>query len=377
MMTHQDVIVDPAVHSSRSNRSCLPSLVAIFSILVSRHPPACRSAPALAADAGSVDVHQQLLELAARQERSAAPVRGRQIEGRSGRSSKRRCGKRFSVCSTVYPMRQGAPPVRKTGTIEADDYVVEKLVFESFPGYFVPALLYKPKKLASPVPGVLSPCGHSTIGKAAGDVPDPAHQPGQARLCRLDVRPGRPGRAQPVLGRGERPLALQSELWRACGPGQPALPAGHQPGAVPDLGRHARTGLPDARCRKWMRRGSAASATREAARSRPTLRRSTARDRPRRFAATSRRSGAGWATASRKTRPPIPSRTSSDSSASGSTTRVCSALRAPRPTLLGAARLDFFPIEGTRESFAEAKRLYEIAGAGDRIECVEAPNDTA
>ena len=48
------------------------------------------------------------------------------------------------------------------------------------------------------------------------------------------------------------------------------------------------------------------------------------------------------------------------------------ALRAPRPTLLGAARLDFFPIEGTRESFAEAKRLYEIAGAGERIECVEA-----
>src|SRR4029077_3119277 len=49
------------------------------------------------------------------------------------------------------------------------------------------------------------------------------------------------------------------------------------------------------------------------------------------------------------------------------------ALRAPRPTLLGAARLDFFPIEGTRESLAEARRLYEIAGAGDRIDCVEAP----
>jgi len=49
------------------------------------------------------------------------------------------------------------------------------------------------------------------------------------------------------------------------------------------------------------------------------------------------------------------------------------ALRAPRPTLLGAARDDFFPIEGTRESFAEAKRLYGIAGASERIECIEAP----
>ena len=48
------------------------------------------------------------------------------------------------------------------------------------------------------------------------------------------------------------------------------------------------------------------------------------------------------------------------------------ALLAPRPTLLGTARFDFFPIEGARESLAEAKRLYEAAGAGERIERVEA-----
>ncbi len=48
------------------------------------------------------------------------------------------------------------------------------------------------------------------------------------------------------------------------------------------------------------------------------------------------------------------------------------ALRAPRPTLLGTARFDFFPVEGTRESFAEAQHLYEVAGARERIERVEA-----
>ena len=48
------------------------------------------------------------------------------------------------------------------------------------------------------------------------------------------------------------------------------------------------------------------------------------------------------------------------------------AMIAPRPTLLGTARFDFFPIEGARESFAEARRLYQVAGAGDRIERVEA-----
>jgi hypothetical protein len=48
------------------------------------------------------------------------------------------------------------------------------------------------------------------------------------------------------------------------------------------------------------------------------------------------------------------------------------ALCAPRPVLLGAAVRDFFPIEGTRASFAEAKRLYDVAGAGERVACVEA-----
>ena len=61
-----------------------------------------------------------------------------------------------------------SPTVKQTGVIEADDYRIEKLVYESLPGYFVPALLYKPKTITAPRPAVLSPCGHSTNGKAAG-----------------------------------------------------------------------------------------------------------------------------------------------------------------------------------------------------------------
>ena len=48
------------------------------------------------------------------------------------------------------------------------------------------------------------------------------------------------------------------------------------------------------------------------------------------------------------------------------------ALRVPRPTMLGTAIRDFFPIEGARESFDETKHLYEVAGAGERIIKVEA-----
>ena len=43
------------------------------------------------------------------------------------------------------------------------------------------------------------------------------------------------------------------------------------------------------------------------------------------------------------------------------------ALCAPRPTLLATAQFDFFPIVGARESFAEARKLYQVAGAAERL----------
>jgi pimeloyl-ACP methyl ester carboxylesterase len=50
------------------------------------------------------------------------------------------------------------------------------------------------------------------------------------------------------------------------------------------------------------------------------------------------------------------------------------ALCAPRPTLICSATLDFFPIEGARESFNEARKLFELAGAGEKIAKAEAEN---
>ncbi|MFM7590312.1 MAG: hypothetical protein ACKO85_00825, partial [Isosphaeraceae bacterium] len=50
------------------------------------------------------------------------------------------------------------------------------------------------------------------------------------------------------------------------------------------------------------------------------------------------------------------------------------ALCAPRPTLICSATLDFFPVEGARESFAEARHLYQVAGASEKIAKVEAEN---
>lgn len=56
--------------------------------------------------------------------------------------------------------------VRITGRTERRDYVIEKLFYESRPGFPVTANLYIPKRGRAPRPAVLGTCGHSLVGKA-------------------------------------------------------------------------------------------------------------------------------------------------------------------------------------------------------------------
>ena len=55
---------------------------------------------------------------------------------------------------------------RVTGHVEQDGYRIEKILFESQPGHHVTANLYIPTTGNSPYPGVLLACGHSDNGKA-------------------------------------------------------------------------------------------------------------------------------------------------------------------------------------------------------------------
>lgn len=50
-----------------------------------------------------------------------------------------------------------------TGTIEHDDFVVEKLHFQSRPGLYVTANFYRPKKIDKPLPTILYLCGHGNV----------------------------------------------------------------------------------------------------------------------------------------------------------------------------------------------------------------------
>src|SRR5947207_2642169 len=52
-----------------------------------------------------------------------------------------------------------------TGKVEADAFTVEKLHFQSSPGLYVTANLYRPKNLNKPAPAILYVCGHGQVLK--------------------------------------------------------------------------------------------------------------------------------------------------------------------------------------------------------------------
>ena len=70
------------------------------------------------------------------------------------------------VSQGIWPLPAKTPlkPVIH-GRIERDDYTIEKVYFESVPGYFVTGNLYRPKGRAGKLPAVLCPHGHWANGR--------------------------------------------------------------------------------------------------------------------------------------------------------------------------------------------------------------------
>jgi dienelactone hydrolase len=75
------------------------------------------------------------------------------------------------IAESFGPLPERTPLNAKiTGKVERDAYRIEKVLFESRPGFPVTANLYVPHETAArkyPLPGVVGSCGHSTNGKAA------------------------------------------------------------------------------------------------------------------------------------------------------------------------------------------------------------------
>lgn len=317
------------------------------------------------------DIHRQLLELAAEQEKArrakfAAVKTAAELD-----TFQKELRAKFLARLDGLPEMKGEPPVKKLGRIDADDYTVDKLVYESLPGYFVSALLYLPKKRDGAIPGILSPCGHAAVGKANGTYQTLHINLAKRGFAVLTFDP---------VGQGER-----SQFWdRDKGRSKYNL----------TCGEHAVLGNPLyllgtslARYRIWdgMRGIDLLASLPEVDARRigcvgnsggGTLTAYIAALDPRVLAAVP---GCYITTLPRRMGNRIEKDPDADPEQDvfgfvhdGIDHAGLLALRAPRPTLLATAVRDFFPIEGARETFDEVKRLYEVANAGEKFGKVEA-----
>lgn len=111
---------------------------------------------------------------------------------------------RDSIISWTGPLPERTPlNARVTGILKRDGYVVEKILFESRPGYFVSANLYLPEKFSSPCPAQLNLIGHAQLGKA-----DERYQ----RMSISQVKRGFIVLTMDQMGQGERGLLSSHQI---------------------------------------------------------------------------------------------------------------------------------------------------------------------
>lgn len=70
------------------------------------------------------------------------------------------------VSQGLWPLPTKTPlKTRIYGRIDEGDYTIDKVTFESFPGFFVTGSLYRPKNTKGKVPGIVCPHGHWREGR--------------------------------------------------------------------------------------------------------------------------------------------------------------------------------------------------------------------
>lgn len=95
------------------------------------------------------------------------------------------------------------PAVLNAGRVQAPGVVIEKFLFEAFPGFWVPALLYRPESHPGRCPGLVMPVGHWWEGKSL-----PMYQ----QLMRLLARRGVICVSFDSCGQGESVVGCQPAL---------------------------------------------------------------------------------------------------------------------------------------------------------------------
>jgi cephalosporin-C deacetylase-like acetyl esterase len=323
--------------------------------------------PGAAAD----DARDQLIRLLDQRAFGMLEQRAKAVAAITSRDAaeKRKAEVREKVLKAMggLPDRRGPLNAKTAGTLDRDGFRIEKITFESLPGFIVTANLYLPLAAAGRLPAVLMTPGHSPNGKA-----------GEYLLAANLARNGIAALAYDEMGQGERwqyfdPATKKSRIGGSTGE--------HSQAALQSeaLGEHiSRYFVWDA-----MRAIDYLAARRDIDAQRigafgcsggGTVTAYLAALDDRVKAAAS----ACYITAFEEL---LPSKTGVQEAeqsipgfiANGLNFADWVELAAPKPYAIVSTTEDMFPIEGARRTFEEAKRFYGLYDAAARIEWITGP----
>jgi len=267
---------------------------------------------------------------------------------------------RFRELVGWMPDVKDPPQAQRVGLIKKDDYILEKLIYESLPGLHIPAHLYIPKREEKP-PVILFISGHWAKAKA-----EPFHQKVASRFAKNGLAVF----FYDPYSQGERiqyydPWRMDSRIGGSTSEhtytGLQALLVGSSMAALMILDAVRAIdyleGRDDLDATRLGCTGASGGGT-------LTSYMMTFDDRvkaavPVCYLCTRGRwlKVGGWADAEQNINCAFRWIDQSD---------FCVAM-APKPLLIGAARYDFFPIDGTLEIYRRAEKFYRLLGAEDKL----------
>ncbi|MBK9166621.1 MAG: acetylxylan esterase [Bryobacterales bacterium] len=268
-----------------------------------------------------------------------------------------------------FPKEKTPLRARVTGSIQRDAYKIEKLIYESLPGLFVTANVYVPLGAAPPFPAVLVTTGHGFAGKASSTTQQVSASLATRGILALAYDP---------IGQGERLEYFSAEQGKSLagrGPTMEHMMADWQ---------CRLTGGNFARYEIWdgirgvdylLERGDVDPARIGVTGNSGGGTQSAylAAMEPRLAAAHSVCYITNWKTLWNGPGPQDAEQSLTHFLSDGLDFGDFTILFAPRPFNITAGTLDYFPIEGARETAAETRRIYEVLGKAEAARFLESP----